>query len=171
MIEMYLLARITHVVLGTFWVGTVVFTAFFLMPSVAEAGPDGAKVMAGLMRRKFMNVVPIVAIVNVISGLWLFWRMTSGFDRTLSGTPNAMVFGTGGIIAIVALHIGLLSMRRNVLRAGALAAKAGALPDGAEKAALMAEAMARRKRAMKAGPIVAVMLLVTTALMAIGHYV
>jgi hypothetical protein len=82
-----------------------------------------------------------------------------------------MIFGTGGILAIIALHIGLLAMRRNVIKAGALTAKAGALPDGAEKAALMAEAMARRTRAMRAGPVVAVMLLITTALMALGHYV
>jgi hypothetical protein len=171
MIELYLLMRVLHVMLGAFWVGAVVFMAFFLTPTVAELGPDGAKVMAGLTRRGVLNIIPIVALVNIASGVWLFWRMTSGFDRTLSGTPNAMVFGTGGIIAIIALHIGLLAMRRNILKAGALAAKAGPLPDGTEKAALMAEAMARRKRALRAGPIVAVMLLVTTALMAIGHYV
>jgi len=171
MTEFYLSMRITHVVVGAFWVGAVVFMAFFLTPAVAEAGPDGAKVMAGLIRRKVLNIIPIVALVNIISGLWLFWRLTGGFDRTLSGTPGAMVFGTGGILAIIALHIGLLAMRRNLLKAGALAAKAGGLPDGAENAALMADAMARRKRAMRAGPIVAVMLLVTSALMAIGHYV
>ena len=169
--EFYLLMRVTHIVLGTLWVGTVVFMAFFLSPAVVEAGPDGAKVMAGLIRRKVLNMVPAVALVNIVSGLWLFWKYTGGFDRTLSGTPGAMVFGTGGIIAIIALHIGLLAMRRNILKAGALAAKSGALPDGAEKTALVAEAMALRKRAMRAGPIVAVMLLVTTALMALGHYV
>jgi uncharacterized membrane protein len=171
MTELYLLTRVTHVLLGAFWVGSVTFAAFFLMPSVAEAGPDGAKVMAGLIRRKFLNVIPAVAIVNVVSGLWLYWRYTAGFDPKLSGTPGAMIFGTGGILAIIALHIGLLAMRRNVIKAGALTAKAGALPDGAEKAALMAEAMARRTRAMRAGPVVAVMLLITTALMALGHYV
>lgn len=169
--EFYLVMRVSHVVFGALWVGTVTFMAFILMPAVAEAGPDGAKVMAGLMRRKLLNLVPTVALVNVISGLWLYWKYTGGFDRTLSGTPGAMVFGTGGILAIIALHIGLLAMRRNIIKAGALAAKAGGLPDGAEKAALMAESMARRKRAMRAGPIVAVILLVTTVLMAIGHYV
>jgi hypothetical protein len=169
--EFYLLMRVTHILLGSVWVGTVVFTAFFLMPAVAEAGPDGAKVMAGIMRRKFLNALPIIAGVNVLSGLWLYWKYTGGFDPTLSGTPGAMVFGTGGIIAIVALHIGLLGMRRNVIKAGELIAKAGTLPDGAEKAALMTEVMTRRKRAMRSGPIVAVLLLVTTVLMALGHRV
>ena len=171
MIELYLTMRVVHVVLGAFWVGTIVFAAFFLTPAVAEAGPDGAKVMAGLIRRKYLTLVPIVATVNILSGLWLFWRMTSGFDRVMSGTPGAMVFGTGGILAIIAFHIGMLGIRRNMMKAMALTAKAGSLPDGADKAAAMAEAQARRTRAMRAGPIVAVMLLITTALMALGHYV
>ena len=49
--ELYLLARVTHVVLGAVWVGAIFLAAFFLMPAVAEAGPDGAKVMAGIVRR------------------------------------------------------------------------------------------------------------------------
>ena len=171
MMELFLSMRVIHVVLGAFWVGAIVFAAFFLTPAVAEAGPEGAKVMAGLVRRKYLTIVPIVAIVNILSGLWLYWRLTSGFDPVMSGTPGAMVFGTGGIIAIIAFHIGLLGMRRNMIKAMALMAKAGPMPDGAEKAAAMAEAQARRKRAMRAGPIVAVMLLITAALVALGHYV
>ncbi len=171
MTEFYLLMRIVHVVLGAFWMGAIVFVAFYLMPSVAEAGPDGAKVMAGLVKRKYLNLVPIVALVNVLSGLWLYWRYTGHFDPALSATPGAMVFGAGGVLAIVALHIGILSMRRNVLKAMAAAGRAAALAEGPERAALMIEAGARRQRASKAAPVVAILLLVTTALMAIGHYV
>jgi hypothetical protein len=115
--------------------------------------------------------VPIVAMVNVASGFWLYWRYTAGFDPALSATPGAMVFGTGGIMATIALFLGLYGMRRNLITAGALSAKAAGLPDGAEKTALMADAATRRKRAMRAAPIVGVMLLVTTVLMALGHRV
>ena len=168
---MYLSARVLHITLGALWVGAMVFAAFFLMPAVAEAGPDGAKVMAGINRRQYMNILPVVAVLNVVSGLWLYWRLTNGFQADLSRTPGAMVFGTGGLIAIVALHIGLTSVRKNMLKAGALMAKAGGMPDGDEKKKLMAEAGARRMRAFRAAPIVAVMLLLTVLLMAIGHYV
>ncbi len=171
MTEIYLATRVLHVVLGAFWMGAVVFAAFFLMPAVGEAGPDGAKVMGGIVRRHYLNLVPIVALVNILSGFWLYWRYTGGFDRALSGTPGAMVFGTGGILAVIALHIGFLSMRRNILRAMALAGQAAATPDASEKAALVARAAALRLRAAKAAPIVAVLLIVTTALMALGHYV
>lgn len=171
MTEIYLTTRVLHVVSGAFWMGAIVFVAFYLMPAVSEAGPDAAKVMVGLVRRHYFNVVPIVALVNVISGFWLYWRFTGGFDRALSGTPGAMVFGTGGILAVIALHIGLLSLRRNVLRAMKLTGQAAQTTDAADKAALVARAGALRLRAAKAAPIVAVLLIVTTALMALGHYV
>lgn len=171
MTEIYLATRVLHVLLGSFWMGAIVFVAFYLMPAVRDAGPDGAKVMSGLVRRHYLNVVPIVALVNVLSGFWLYWRYTGGFDRALSGTPGAMVFGTGGILAVIALHIGFLSMRRNILRAMTLAGQAAHTADAAEKAALVARATALRLRAAKAAPIVAILLIVTTALMALGHYV
>lgn len=171
MTEIYLATRVLHIVLGAFWMGAIVFVAFFLMPAMGEAGPDGAKVMAGLVRRNYLNLVPIVALVNILSGFWLYWRYTGGFDRALSGTPGAMVFGTGGILAVVALHIGVLSMRRNILRAMKLAGQAAATSDAAEKTALIGRAAALRVRASKAAPIVAILLILTTALMALGHYV
>ena len=171
MTEIYLLTRVVHVVLGAFWMGAIVFAAFYLMPAVAEAGPDGAKVMAGIVRRKYLNVVPLVALVNILTGFWLYWRFTNGFEPALSGTRGAMVFGTGGVLALVAFHIGVLGMRRNILKAGALAAQAAALPEGGDRAALVAKAVALRARASMYGPIVAVMLIVTAALMALGHYI
>lgn len=171
MTEIYLTTRVLHIVLGAFWMGAIVFVAFYLMPAVRDAGPDGAKVMAGLVRRHYLNVVPIVALVNVLSGFWLYWRFTGGFDPVLSATPGAMVFGTGGILAVVALHIGFLSMRRNILRAMKLAVQAAHTKDAAEQTALVARAAALRLRASKAGPIVAIMLVVTMVLMALGHRV
>jgi uncharacterized membrane protein len=167
----YLSARILHVTLGAFWVGAMVFAAFFLMPAIAEAGPDGAKVMAGINRRQYMNILPVVALTNVISGLWLYWRFTNGFDPEISRTPGAMVFGTGGVLALIALHLGLAVVRKNILKAGALMAKVGGMPDGPDKAKLASEAATLRGKAMKAAPIVAVILLLTVALMAIGHYI
>ena len=168
---MYLVARVLHVTLGALWVGAMTFAAFFLMPAIAEAGPDGAKVMAGINKRKYMTILPAVAGTNVLLGLWLYWRYTNGFDPAISRTPGAMVFGAGGVIAIIALTAGMNAVRGNMIKAGALAMKAGGMPDGAEKAKLMSEAAARRQRAMRAAPIVSVMLLITVMLMAIGHYI
>jgi uncharacterized membrane protein len=171
MTVIYLAARALHVLLGAFWLGSVVFVVYFLMPSMAEAGPDAAKVMAGLIKRRYLAVVPVVALLTILLGLWLYWRFTGGFDPAQLGTPGAMVFGTGGILAIAAIHVGLLGMRRNTLRALARSRDAAALPDGAEKAAAMQAIRALRQRALVAGQIVAVLLVITALLMAIGHYV
>ena len=171
MISTYLIVRLLHVVLGAIWVGTVTFSAFFLMPAMQEAGPDAAKVMAGLQRRRFLDVLPVIAIVNVLTGLWLYWRFTAGFDATLSSSRPGIVFGSGGATAIVAFIIGVFVMRRSSLRAGALAGRAAAATDAAERSRLMSEAQALRLRAGRAARMVAVLLIVTTLLMAAGHRV
>jgi hypothetical protein len=171
MTEIYLLSRVVHVVFGAFWMGVVVFAAFYLMPSVAEAGPDGAKVMGGLVRRKYLAVVPIVAVTNLVSGFWLYYRFTAGFDPGLSGTRGAMAFGTGGILAVLAFGIGMHGMRRNLMKAMALGAQAAGMAEGPDRAALLNTAAGLRKRAMFWAPIVAVMLILTASLMAIGHYI
>jgi uncharacterized membrane protein len=170
-ISTYLVVRLLHVLLGAIWVGTVTFSAFVLMPALQEAGPDAAKVMAGLQRRRFMDLLPIVALINVLSGLWLYWRFTAGFDATISASPGGIAFGTGGALAIVAFMIGVLVMRRSLIRAGGLAARASSTTDPAERSKLMGQAAALRIRAGRAGRVVAVLLIITTLLMAAGHRV
>lgn len=41
-----LILRIVHVLSGTFWVGSMLFTMIFLFPSLQEAGPAAGSVMA-----------------------------------------------------------------------------------------------------------------------------
>lgn len=171
MFSTYLVARLLHVLLGAIWVGTVTFTSFFLMPAMMEAGPDAAKVMSGLQRRRFMDLLPLVALINVLTGLWLYWRFTAGFDATISASRPGMVFGAGGAIAIVAFTIGVFVMRRSMLRAGALMARAAGTTDAAERSSLVGQAQTLRVRAGRAGRIVAVLLIITTLLMAAGHRV
>src|SRR5437763_9946864 len=47
----YLSVRALHVLFGAIWLGMAVFASFFVMPAIQEAGPEGGKVMAILMRR------------------------------------------------------------------------------------------------------------------------
>jgi hypothetical protein len=53
--------RLVHIALGVFWAGTIFFFVMFLEPSVRAAGPDGARVMQGLQKRQFLNVMPVIA--------------------------------------------------------------------------------------------------------------
>ena len=117
---LFLAARVVHVALGVFWAGTLVFNAAFLFPSMRDAGPEGAKVAAGLMRRRFLDVVPVAAGLTVLSGLYLYWRNSAGFDVLYMRAPVGMAYGIGAVAALTALGLGVGIMRPAMLRAAAL---------------------------------------------------
>ncbi len=166
---MLLLVRLLHVGLGVFWAGALIFNALFLLPAIREAGPEGAKVAAGLMRRRFLDVLPAVAILTVLSGFWLYWRVSAGFSQGYMRSRTGMAYGLGGVAALLALGLGLAIVRRSMLRAASLS-QAAALASGPERDAQLATAQALRARAAAAGRIVAGLLALTAATMAVGRY-
>lgn len=162
--------RLVHIVLGAFWAGTLIFFAMFLVPSVREAGPEGAKVMAALQRRRFLEVMPAVALLTIISGIWLYWRLSGGLSSAWITSPGGLSLGIGGALSIVAFIIGVGIMRPATLRAGALARQLAAAPEGPERSALANDVQQLRRRGMIAGRVVAGLLVMTTALMAVARY-
>lgn len=162
--------RVVHVVFGVFWAGTLIFFATFLLPAIRETGPDGGKVMAALQRRGVMNVIPVAAIVTVLSGIWLYWRLSDGFSSAWMISPYGEAMGGGGVLAIIALAIGLGVMRPAALRVNALAGVMAANPDDPANAARGAEAQMLRRRVAAAGKIVAILLALATVAMAVGRY-
>lgn len=166
----FLLARVLHVALGVFWAGTLIFNAAFLLPSMRDAGPDGAKVGAGLMKRRFLDIMPVVALVTILSGLYLYWRVSSGFNAQYMGSPVGMTYGLGAVISVVALALGVGIMRPAMLRAAALSQGAAvAAPEEREHA--MATAQELRARAGRTGVVVAWLLAAATLSMALARYV
>ncbi len=161
--------RILHIVLGVFWAGTLIFTAFFLIPSLREAGPDAAKVTAGLMKRKFLTVMPVVALITILSGLWLYSKVSVGFQPEYMRSKPGMAIGIGGLSAIVAFLIGVTVVRPSMLKAIALS-QGAASASPPDKEARLAEAAALRVRAGKAGVVVALLLILTAGTMAIARF-
>ena len=164
----FLLARVIHIVTGVFWAGALIFTAFFLLPAIREAGPDGAKVAAGLIRRGFLTIMPLVALLSILSGAWLYWKASVGFQPAYMGSRPGMGYGLGAVTALLAFGIGVTIVRPSMLRAAALAQAAASAP--ADREARMAEAQALRMRAGKAGAVVAVLLVFTALVMALARY-
>src|SRR4029450_5991474 len=103
---LFLLLRAAHVLLAAIWVGATVFTTMLLMPALQDSGPAAAQVIGALMRRKMPAFMAALGGTTVLTGLYLYYRFTGGFDPALSGSVSAMVFGTGGIAGIAALIIG-----------------------------------------------------------------
>ncbi len=165
-----LTVRLLHIVLGVFWAGTLIFFAAFLVPAVQDVGPDGGKVMAALQRRRFLDVMPIAAALTILSGLWLYWRMSAGFNPAWVTSRVGLALGLGGLAALVAFGIGVGIMRPATLRAGALAAGLAQSPEGPDRAAQLSTVQQLRGRVAAAGRLVAALLTVATALMAVARY-
>lgn len=164
-----ILLRIIHIVGGVFWVGATIFTAAFLLPALRDAGPDGAKVMEGVAQRKFMEIMPVVAILTMLSGLWLFSRASGGFNSAYFSSRAGMGYSTGAALAVIAFLIGMTIVRPSMVKATELAKRAAhASPE--EKGRIMGAAGVLRTRANKAGNIVATLLVVSAVAMAVARY-
>lgn len=88
--------RLVHILLGAVWVGTVVFNTFFLAPAIAEVGPDGGKIIGALQRRGMMTFLPLVALGTIVSGIWLLWKVSLGFNPVYFRSGAGHAFAGGG---------------------------------------------------------------------------
>ena len=165
-----ILARVLHVGLGAFWVGTVIFSAAFLQPAMRDAGPDAAKVAAGLMKRGFMKVLPAASMLTLLSGVYLYWRLSAGFSVAYMATPAGATYLVGGIAAIVGFAIGVSVVRPAMLRAAELTQAGMAAAAPPERASTLGEAQALRAKAEAASTWVTWLLIVTILAMAVARY-
>jgi uncharacterized membrane protein len=163
-------ARIIHVLGGVIWVGSMFFVSTFLIPAMTDAGPDSGKVMAALNRRNFMIVIPVIAILTMLSGLWLYGRASMGFDPAYMRSGPGRTYALGAVMAITAFIIGMTITRPAMVKAGKLMERAGTASP-TERESLMGEAQAQRARGAKWGKVIAFLLIGAATLMALGRYV
>ncbi|MFN0182057.1 MAG: hypothetical protein ACKVZ0_24905 [Gemmatimonadales bacterium] len=162
-------ARVLHIGLGTFWAGAMIFNAAFLLPAMRDAGPDSAKVAAGLMRRNFMNVVPTVAVLTLLSGFYLLGKASVGFGPGYMGSPIGIAFSTGMLASLLAFAIGITMMRPAMMKAATLG-QTLATATPADRERIGAEIQALRARAGSAAKAVAWLLGIAVITMAVGRY-
>ncbi len=167
--EALIVARLIHILGGVFWVGAMMFVTGFLIPSIGEAGPDGAKVMAGIARRKFMQIMPVVAALTILSGIYLYSRVSAGFEVGYMKSWPGHVYAVAGGMSVIAFILGVTITRPAMIKAAALAQAASTAAAG-ERESLFSQAQALRSRASKVGRIVVLLLVVATVGMAIGRY-
>lgn len=168
---LFLTIRVVHVLLAALWLGSAGFVAFLLMPAMEDTGPAGVPMMGAIARRGLNAFMGSLGGITVLTGIYLYWRLTGGFDPALSATRAAMVFGTGGVAGILSVIIGGAVVGRNVRLMGTLGGKAMSMPEGPERAGLMTQMAAARGRAATGGRILLVLQAIALVCMAIGHYV
>ena len=166
-----LLLRVVHVLCGVLWVGAAVFLAFYIIPSVREAGPGAGPFMQKLGARRPPTYMLTLAVLTVLSGFGLYWRDSSGFQsHEWLRSGSAMVFGVGGVLGLFVLILGAAVISPAGRRMGDLAAQMQGA-GGPPTPELIAEMQALQARLARSNTIAAVMLIVTTLCMAVARYV
>ena len=168
---MLILFRIIHVLAGVFWVGTAVFTAAFLVPTVRAIGPAGGPVMQQLAQvRKLPLYLMAAMILTLLSGIGLYSRASGGFSSAWMQSGPGITFGIGGALGLVAGLIGMFIVSPTAKRTGALAAAmqgAGKPPSPEQQAEMQRlQARAGTYSALGAG-----LLVLATTAMAVARYV
>jgi uncharacterized membrane protein len=162
--------RIVHVVSGVFWAGAVLFVVHFLEPAVREAGPDGARVMDALRRRRYLEVVPATAALTLVSGFWLYWRTFGRLHPGPGASGVEVALGVGGLAALVAFVIGITLLRPSALRIGALGPELAQATAPDQEESLSEEIGRLRRRMRRSGRWVAALLGVAVVCMAVGRH-
>jgi hypothetical protein len=141
------------------------------MPAIDADPPTGGRVMMTLNRNGLVTFFGAIGGVTVLTGLYLFWRFTGGFDPEVSRSHAGMAFGIGGLAGILAAVMGGSVVGRASKQLMSIMEQAARMPDGPEKAALMKPAATLRQRMASAGHIVVALQVVALVLMAVAHYI
>ena len=165
-----LVLRILHILPAVFWVGGVLMFARFVFPAARAVGPAAGPLMDQLIRvRKLSQALLGAGVFASLSGLALYWHDSAGFQGPWMSSVTGMTFGTGGLLAIVALVIGMTVNSPTAKRLGALTAsiQAQGAPPSPDQSAQMQRLQGRLGAAIQ---IVTVLLVLATVAMATARY-
>jgi uncharacterized membrane protein len=163
--------RLVHVLGGLFWVGTGLFSAIFLIPAMSDAGPAAGAIMGGLQRRRMFVVLPIVAVLTILSGVRLMWLTSGGFAPGYFTSGRGATFTVAAVAAIVAFALGLTIGRPMAARLAAVGESLRIAGDAETKARLGGEMSRLQRRNMLLNRVTGVLLIIAAAGMAVGRYV
>jgi uncharacterized membrane protein len=169
MSALIILARLVHIGTGVFWGGAILFVNFLLGPSVTAVGPEGAKVMQELIRRRYFESIVGAATLTILSGLYLVWVDSAGFNGTWFATRFGQGISTGMLAAIIAYLLGVFMVRPALYRMLAIGGRMAQAP-ATERPAIAEEMNAARGRLIAAGGASTLFLLVAILAMAVARY-
>lgn len=161
--------RLLHVLGGIFWVGGGLYSTLFIVPALAKAGPATGPIMAELMRRKLFTVLPVVALLTMLSGLRLLWIVSGGFTGDYFGTASGLTYAIAGGASIVGFLAAMFFARPAGVRLGALMPTLAAL-TGEAKTKAEAEAAALRVTNARWTAVAMGLLAVSAVGMAVARY-
>jgi uncharacterized membrane protein len=162
--------RIVHILGGVFWLGSGLFTALFLVPALGRLGPAGAgSVMGALQQRRLFTILPVVAVLTILSGVRLLQIASGGFSPAYFDSRTGQTFLWSGVAAVIAFLLSLLVSRPAALRLGQLSASMATMPES-ERAARALEVERLRRRSGLSGTLAMIMLVGAAIGMAVARY-
>ena len=169
--SMLFILRLIHILAGVFWAGAAIFTAAFLIPTIRAVGPAGGPVMQHLAQvRKLPVFILSAGVLTVISGIGLYSISSGGFANSWMRSGAGVTFGIGGVLALVALSLGVMVVMPTTKRIGALAAAIGG-SGGKPSPDQVAEMQRLQARMAKASALGSVLIVGATSAMAIARYI
>lgn len=169
--DWYAGVRVLHVLFAALWVGTAVLLTFYVSPAIRALGPRGAPLMAELMRRRMGAFIAAVSGITIVSGLWMYWVFSHGFQATIMDTGAGLALAVGGTCGILAAIIGGAVIGRSAERAGSLSREASQLPQGEQRDALLGSIAVLQRRVAWASRCDVALLLAALVAMCIAHVV
>jgi hypothetical protein len=163
-----LLLRLIHIIGGIFWVGSGLFNAIFLLPVLGQVGPAAAPVMVALQKRRMTTVLPIVALLTILSGIRLMMITSSGFSRSYFAMPSGKTYAVSGLLAVVSLLLGVIVSRPAAMRMMELSRMAASAETDRQR--LGAEIRSLQRRAAYSSSIAIALILLSAAGMAVARY-
>lgn len=133
MMTLLLVLRLIHILCGVLWAGWAFSLAMFIEPAGRAAGPAGGAFMQALTgKTKLVTVMTIAPILVIVSGLWMLWIVSGGFDSAWVASLHGQATLLGSILGLAGFFYGMLMVRPLAQRMGALGAAiaaAGAPPS------------------------------------------
>jgi hypothetical protein len=160
--------RLIHIFGAILWLGSGLFTLFFLQPAMTKAGPAAAgPIIANLQQRRMFTILPIVALLTILSGIRLLMIVSAGSSQWFE-SPTGRTFSISGALGILSFLTAIFIGRPATVRMGRLSQSP--VPDGATKEARAAEIRSLQKRAAWSTQVAIGLLILAAAGMAVARY-
>jgi hypothetical protein len=160
--------RLIHIFGAIVWLGSGLFTLFFLQPAMTKAGPAAAgPIAANLQQRRLFTILPIVALLTILSGIRLMMIVSAGSPQWFE-SPMGRTYSISGALAILSFLAAVFISRPATVRMGKLSQSP--VPDGASKEARAVEIRTLQKRATRWTQVATGLLILSAAGMAVGRY-
>lgn len=113
--------RVLHVAAGIFWTGGTWLLAGFLTPAAKETGQSGQEMMRDLIQKRQLSTwLGVTGLITVLTGLLLYWRVSSGLNANWLFSGRGLSLTIGGLAGLATLAIGFAVNRPVALRLAAL---------------------------------------------------